>query len=411
MKENINEQFQPILLGSDINVYGMARSFHEEYGIVSEAHSAALLSPTKYSKIVSVTPHPNFDEPEGFIQAMRLLMKKYQDDSRKLLLVPCGDVYTELVTHFKEELSERFICPTVSEDIQELLSNKVTFYETCENYGLPYPETLIVTKEDFEAGNVEIPFDYPVALKPANSVEYLDIQFDGRKKAYMLSNFEEVQDILSKIYTQGYQSEMICQNFIPGDDSRMRVLNAYVDQNHQVRMMCLGHPLLEDPTPEAVGNYVAIMPDYNEAIYQKIKNFLEKINYVGFANFDMKYDERDGEYKLFEINLRQGRSSFYVTLGGYNLAKYLVEDYVLGVPFTNTEYGKSNKLWIGVPKRILKKYIVDGSDKEAAMSYLKNKQYGSTIFYDKDMNFKRYLLVNHIFYQYIGRYREHFRKK
>ena len=28
----------------------------------------------------------------------------------------------------------------------------------------------------------EIPFEFPVALKPANSVEYLSVRFEGRKK-------------------------------------------------------------------------------------------------------------------------------------------------------------------------------------------------------------------------------------
>ena len=47
-------RFQPILLGSDINVYGMARAFHEEYGLVSEAYAYFQLSPTKFSRIVNV---------------------------------------------------------------------------------------------------------------------------------------------------------------------------------------------------------------------------------------------------------------------------------------------------------------------------------------------------------------------
>ena len=159
-------------------------------------------------------------------------------------------------------------------------------------------------------------------MKPANSVEWLNIDFEGRRKAYIFNDPAELETIIKRAYDAGYTSEMVIQDFIPGDDSRMRVLNAYVDQHHRVRMMFLGHPLLEDPSPVAAGNYAAILPDYNEGVFRRIKAFLEDIKYEGVANFDMKYDERDGEYKLFEINLRQGRSSYFVTLNGFNLAKY-----------------------------------------------------------------------------------------
>lgn len=412
MDTQINKKFLPLLLGSDINVYGMARSFHQAYGIVCEAHGAAQLSPTKFSKIVNVHSHPGFAEAEGFMKVMRDLMEQYKEDPRILILVPCGDGYTELITRNKEELSQRFVCPTVNAQTQKTLEDKAAFYQTCEKYGLPYPDTLIITRQMYaEKGKIIVPFGFPVALKPSNSVEWLDIDFEGRKKAFIIDSQAEFDDILQKVYQNGYTSEMICQSFIPGDDSRMRVLNAYVDQHHQVRLMYLGHPLLEDPTPEAVGNYVVIMPDYNEKVFKQLKHFLEAINYTGFANFDMKYDERDGEYKLFEINLRQGRSSFCVTLGGYNLAEYLVNDYVLDTPFTETTFAKGDKLWLGVPKKLLKEYIVEGPDKERALQYIKEKKYGNTLYYKADMNLKRYLLVKRIFYLYYDRYKKYFRKK
>ena len=48
----VQAKFTPILLGSDINVYGMARSFNEAYGIKVQAWAASQLAATRYSKLL-----------------------------------------------------------------------------------------------------------------------------------------------------------------------------------------------------------------------------------------------------------------------------------------------------------------------------------------------------------------------
>ena len=136
----------------------------------------------------------------------------------------------------------------------------------------------------------------------------------------------ELEQILTGVYSSSYDDAMIVQDFIPGDDTRMRVMNCYSDRAGRVTMQCLGDVVLEEHTPLGIGSYGAIMTGYNEDINARIRGFLEEIGYVGFSNFDLKYDERDGSFKLFEINPRQGRSSYFTTASGKNLARYLVQD-------------------------------------------------------------------------------------
>ncbi|WEV39663.1 carboxylate--amine ligase [Lactobacillus sp. ESL0681] len=410
----MKQDFTPIILGSDINVYGMARSFNEAYGTSVKALADTQLAPTRYSKIVDVELHHGFSEDPTFIEVMREQMQLYQDHQEPVILIACGDGYAELLSKHKEELQQTFVVPYIDYDLLEKLISKEGFYQIAEEHGLPYPKTKIITKADFKnADYLDFPFDYPVELKPEDPVSWLDVQFEGRKKAFTIHDEEELQDIVGKIYNNGYQADLILQDFIPGDDSNMRVLNAYVGKDHRLKMLCLGHPLLEDPTPQAIGNYMAILPEFNEKLYEQVEAFLEDLNYTGMANFDLKYDERDGEFKFFEINLRQGRSSFYVTLNGYNLAKWYIDDYVYDtLKDKPTVYGNKLKskqvLWLGVPVKIFKQYAYDNKAKQIAEELIHEGRYGTTVFYDKDHGFKRWLLMRYMFHNYYARYKEYY---
>lgn len=89
----------------------------------------------------------------------------------------------------------------------------------------------------------------------------------------------------------------------------------------------------------------------------------------------MKYDHRDGKFKLFEINIRQGRSSFFVTLNGYNLARWVVDDYVNNTladmePVYANDVIENRKLWLGVPVKVFKKYAKDNEEKRRHLIWL-----------------------------------------
>ncbi|MFT8927089.1 MAG: carboxylate--amine ligase [Bifidobacterium sp.] len=409
------KQVQPFLLGSDINVYGMARAFHEQYGIVSKAYAHFQLAPTRYSRIVDVTIVPDFDELDAFKRYMLELGSSFKarNPDTVALLIPCSDVYADLLSQCGDELRKYFVYNTLDDALSRRLSYKSSFYRICEEFKLPHPRTATFDREAVARGDYRnLPFGFPVAMKPANSVEWLGIEFEGRKKAFIIDTPEELESLIQKSYKAGYTSEMVIQDFIPGGDDRMRVLNAYVDQHHRVRMMFLGHPLLEDPTPVAVGNYAAILPDYDEEVFRRIAAFLEGIGYEGVANFDMKFDVRDQTYKLFEINLRQGRSSYFVTLNGFNLARYFVDDLVEDSAFDGkTVFGRGDKLWLEIPRSIFRTYVADNSDKQTALSMIKSGNWGSTLEYSKDMNPLRWLLIRHMFNIYKKGYSRYFIKK
>ena len=376
----MENRFVPLLLGADINVYSMARAFHEAYGVKTVAYGMFRSGPCMGSDIIDYRVCEKNDEPEVVLANVKKVAEEFPD--RKVIVLGCGDNYLTSIACNLPNFPENVIAPYIDLATMEVLIHKEKFYELCDQYGIDHPATFVYKKgmgHDFE-----LPFSGPFVVKPAESATYWDHPFDSQKKAYILQTREEVDKTLDEIYEHGYEDSLIIQDFIPGDDSYMRVVTNYSGEDKKVRLMCVGHVLLEEHTRHGIGNHAVIITESEPELCAKLRYLLESIGYTGFSNFDVKFDQRDGKFKVFEINTRQGRSNYYVTGAGYNLARYLVEDRIehKPCPLTVTE---NRHLWMVIPKQVAFDYIPKKyhGDMQALMD---QGQWVNPLFYKADKN-------------------------
>lgn len=344
--------FQPLLFGGDINVYSVARAFHEAYGVKSIAYGKYISFPCAYSAIIDYRPCPDNEDPDTFLRNVKQVCAECA--GKTVLVIGCGDSYVKLAAHLKDQFPSNARCNYISGEMLDMLTDKEQFYALCDKYGIDHPATFVY---DGSMGHdFTLPWGAPYIAKPADGVAYWATGHNELKKVYICQTWEELLSALDEVYAAGYLGHMILQEFIPGDDTYMRVLTNYSDTHGKVKLMCLGHVLLEEHSPHGIGNHAVIITEHDQTLCDSIRAMLEDLHYVGFSNFDIKYDMRDGKYKAFEINCRQGRSNYYVTGSGHNIAEYLVGDLLEGkdLPLTVVE---DDTIWRMIPRRLAYTFI------------------------------------------------------
>lgn len=380
----MNNNIIPVFLGADLNCYNFARAFHEAYGVKSYAFGRYEISATKYSKIINFTVVPDIDNEDTMIRVLSEFAKEHQ--GAKMYLFGCTDDYAAMIIRRKADLAE-FIAPSPSPELYTSIQKKAEFYEVCEKFGIPYPDTVVLESVPEESAVTAdaLGFEYPIVVKPSSSVDYWKFPFDGMKKVYFSKDPADTVRIAKEIYGAGYPDKLILQKIVPGGDSHMRVLTAFSDERGKVRAMCLGHTMVEEHTPKGLGNHAAIVtePVRDYAFAENIKNMLEALNYTGFSNFDIKYTGEGNDFRVFEINLRQGRSNFYVTSCGMNIARLAVEKYNDGGD--DCILNENEHFWHFVPASVAFEYTEDKELVERAKALKKAGKSTSSLLYKFDL--------------------------
>jgi D-aspartate ligase len=356
----VNGPLQPVILGADIGVYALARSFHEAYGVRSIVVSGAALGPIAYSRLIDNSLVEDGHDPRQLVDRLVQLGKELSSD-RTLVLLANSDWLVRVVVQHRAELEPHYIVPFLSEDVLDKISDKATFAEIAAGLGISVPRTIVqdfahAGEPGWQAAGVDIA--YPLIAKAASSADYQDVEFAGKKKVFEIADAAELDALWVSLVGAGFRGRFVVQELIPGDDTQMRSITAYVDSRGITTLLCSAHVLLEEHTPSGLGNPAAMITTRIDPMLDQARRFLDATGYVGFANFDVKVDPRDGSFRFFEVNPRIGRNNYYVTAAGTNPTRFLVEDRVEGRA-VEPVVADREVLYSILPHRLLLHYVLD----------------------------------------------------
>ena len=408
MKKTYKEKetnFDVLILGSDFNAYYMARCYHELYNKKVNVISKKAIGVVSYSKIVNFKEVTNFEEPSKFVETLNEYAK--QSNYEKIILIGTSDELVRLIIENQFKIDKKFIHNYPSLELLNQILVKDTFYQNFENCEFEIPKTYIYPcgiNKSLDEEKIE-KLMYPLIVKPGNNIEYHNHDFEGKYKVFKIHSKEELLNVINKIEKSGYKSNLVIQEFIPGDDCALFDCVFYCSKNKKVQLITFAQIGLQERNPGGIGNCTLLVNGFNEhgydeKIVEPLKQFMERIGYQGFAEFDLKYDYRDGKYKVLEINPRQARSSYYLCAGGHNLIQYLIDDLI---------YNKKKECILMkekialsfVPKSVIKKYVTSEPLKKEALSLAKQNKIVNPLKYKKDKSIKRrlYLFMKDINYR------------
>ena len=388
--------FEVIIIGSDANAYYMARCVHELYNKKVKLIAHKPMSFVNHSNIIEATYDSRLWDINKFADAMNEYVKNINAD--KIVCISSNETYARGLVANKNKLDKRIVFNYVDLNFLDSLMMKDKFYETYKDSGL-LPKTIIYNLND----ELKLDFDFPIIIKPNDVIDFNHINL------YKLNNMDEVNHTIESFRNSSYKGKLIIQEYIPGDDSSLFDGVIYCNSKGKCELFAFAQIGLQEHTANMIGNAACLINHfntngYNEKIILEFKQFMEKINFKGIAELDIKYDYRDKKYKLLEINARQGRCSYYVTAAGYNIVKLFVDDLIYN---KEKEFKIADKelLLTYVPKKIIKKYVVNEDFKKEALKLYKQKKVVNPLIYKKDLPLKRIIFLIRKHFRYYKDYK------
>lgn len=238
------------------------------------------------------------------------------------VVIPMSDKYALQLSRNRDLIERRTNCKVGAPEIGvlELAADKLRLMDFCAANGFPHPVTVKGT--DLSEKQISsLPF--PMLVKPNHSV--------GARGIVKVAEPTRLADVVCSV--EAKFGPCHCQEFIDGSRPYFNVM-VYRDSSGR----CVNYAVLEIVRyyPLQGGSSSMCRSVDDQRLASLCMNVLDKMNYVGFADFDVLMTA-DGEPRIIEINPRVPASLRGAAVSGVNFPALIAAD-ALGMELPKCTY-------------------------------------------------------------------------
>ena len=214
-------------------------------------------------------------------------------------LIPCSDAVLSAIAQLPEALSRRFPSSTPPAQAVASLARKDNFAILLDALDVPRPTTLIVHQPQDLERFADLPFTH-LFLKPVDSASFMR---SYGVKACRVRDMNDARTQLAKVLGDGHR--VVVQEYVAGPGSNHYLIDGFIDAGGTVRALFARRRLRMYPPDFGDSTHMVSVPlsEVGPAV-ESLRTILAAVGYRGIFSAEFKKDERDGLFKILEVNAR-----------------------------------------------------------------------------------------------------------
>ena len=262
---------------------------------------------SRYARRIHLPQNPPYPR-----SAMDFLTSSASDYLKDSVLLAGSDPELEAIARNRDLLAHKFRLDLSNPDAQLKMLDKLATYHAARDAGVVTPRFWEIRSED-DLHRMRDELVYPLILKPKLSHVF---QRAFQAKFIVADDFQKLLDGF-RVVDETEGMEILLVEHIPGPDSKLASYYTYLDEEGNNLFDFTKRVIRRYPKNMGVGSYH--ITDRVQLITEESLKLFRHVGLLGLANAEFKYDDRDGQWKLIEVNARLTAANGLVAKAGFDL--------------------------------------------------------------------------------------------